>query len=80
MKAIFTKEKDNTTVTAYIGSGHAIECLHSTNLDELNEELYNRLLKQADDFQQTRTGFTLHVVRYIDLHIFLYDPLRARGG
>ena len=80
METIFLRQTDQTAVTAWISSGPAVTFLRSTNIEELNNSLYENILKNIDKFQKTGTGFTLHAVRHLDLHLYVYDPLRARGG
>ncbi len=54
-----------------------IEILSATDIYEVIQIIMEQLLKKIDDFEQRGSGWVLHELSRIDLHTYVYDPLRA---
>ena len=54
-----------------------IEILTATDIDEVLQSIYDELLKKIDDFETRGSGWLLHELSRLDLHTYVYDPLRA---
>ena len=51
--------------------------LAATDIDEVLQSIYDQLLKKIDDFETRGSGWLLHKLSRLDLHTYVYDPLRA---
>ena len=54
-----------------------MEVLAATDIDEVLKSISNELLKKIDDFEERGSGWVLHELSRLDLHTYVYDPLRA---
>ena len=54
-----------------------MEVLAATDIDEVLKSITNELLKKIDDFEERGSGWVLHELSRLDLHTYIYDPLRA---
>ena len=54
-----------------------MEVLAATDIDEVLKSISNELLKKIDDFEERGSGWVLHELSRLDLHTYIYDPLRA---
>ena len=54
-----------------------LEILAATDIDEVLQSIYDQLLKKIDDFESRGSGWILHKLSRLDLHTYIYDPLRA---
>ena len=54
-----------------------IEILTATDIDEVLQTIMEQLLKKIDDFETRGSGWVLHELSRLDLHTYVYDPLRA---
>ena len=54
-----------------------VEILEGTDIDERLHLIVNELLKKIDDFEERGSGWVLHELYRLDLHTYIYDPLRA---
>ena len=54
-----------------------IEVLTATDIDEVLQSVIEQLLKKIDDFEERGSGWVLHELSRLDLHKYIYDPLRA---
>ena len=54
-----------------------IEILNATDIDEVLQTIMEQLLKKIDDFETRGSGWILHELSRLDLHTYVYDPLRA---
>ena len=54
-----------------------LEILAATDIDEVLQSIYDQLLKKIDDFETRGSGWLLHKLSRLDLHTYVYDPLRA---
>ena len=54
-----------------------MEVLMATDIDEVLHTITDQLLKKIDDFEQRGSGWVLRELSRLDLHTYVYDPLRA---
>ena len=54
-----------------------LEILAATDIDKVLQSIYDQLLKKIDDFESRGSGWILHKLSRLDLHTYVYDPLRA---
>ena len=54
-----------------------MEVLASTDIEEVLQIITEELLKKIDDFEERGSGWVLHELSRLDLHTYVYDPLRA---
>ena len=54
-----------------------VEILVGTDIDEVLHLITDQLLKKIDDFEERGSGWVLHELSRLDLHTYVYDPLRA---
>ena len=54
-----------------------LEILAATDIDEVLQSIYDQLLKKIDDFETRGSGWILLKLSRLDLHTYVYDPLRA---
>ena len=54
-----------------------LEILAATDIDEVLQIIMEQLLKKIDDFEQCGSGWLLHELSCLELHTYVYDPLRA---
>ena len=54
-----------------------MEVLASTDIEEVLHIITEELLKKIDDFEERGSGWVLHELSRLDLHTYVYDPLRA---
>ena len=54
-----------------------VEILAGTDIDEGLHLIANALLKKIDDFEERGSGWVLHELSRLDLHTYIYVPLRA---
>ena len=80
IEGIFRKPTEVRTVKGYISSGYAVECFRTTNINELLQELYRETVTNIEKFELEGSGFRLEHISFVDMHLYVYDPLRARSG
>ncbi len=49
----------------------------ATDIDQVLHTITDQLLKKIDDFEQRGSGWVLRELSRLDLHTYVYDPLRA---
>ena len=54
-----------------------IEVLVATDIDGVLQSIYDQLLKKINEFEVRGSGWVLHELSRLDLHTYVYDPLRA---
>ena len=54
-----------------------LEILAATDIDGVLQSIYDQLLKKINDFEVRGSGWLLHELSRLDLHTYVYDPLRA---
>lgn len=54
-----------------------LEILAATDIDGVLQSIYGQLLKKINDFEVRGSGWLLHELSRLDLHTYVYDPLRA---
>ena len=54
-----------------------MEVLASTDIEEVLQIITEELLKKIDDFEERGSGWVLRELSRLDLHTYVYDPLRA---
>ena len=54
-----------------------VEILTATDIDQVLHTITDQLLKKIDDFEQRGYGWVLRELSRLDLHTYVYDPLRA---
>ena len=49
----------------------------ATDVQEIVKSFYSNLLHQVDDYERSGSGWILHNLVYLDLHILKFNPLRG---
>ena len=57
-----------------------MECFRITNINELLKELYSETVTNIEKFELEGSGFRLEHISFVDMHLYVYDPLRAKSG
>ena len=57
-----------------------MEGFQTTNINKLLQEFYRERVMNIGKFELEGSSFRLEHLSFVDMHLYVYDPLRARSG
>ena len=79
LHAIFHQSTDPTFLSEppAVFNSLPVEILAATDIDGALDEVREYLQKKIDEFEERGSGWILHELLRLDLHTYVYEPLRA---